>query len=775
MTCRWARFNKNKDYYMPKYPELRRELLCRKQLFEDHKFPADNSSIFFKNEDLVENIVWLRPKEILAEMGLSHLSPAFVVEGIDMKKDIHILDDHILDNAWFLSALATISNRKEMFNRVVPQHQDFDGDYAGIFHFRFWQDGDWLDVIIDDRLPFDTAKKRLAFCRNEVEPNEFWSSLLEKAYAKIFGSYEALEAGHMTDALVDMTAGVSEVISLGKGMKEDMDLDFLWRTMRKAYLSKRSLMGCYKAGGSSLDKWKMSYSYSIADCIEVRPISGKGKEIVRLIRVRNPWGQDTEWKGAWSDASTEWKNIDKNDLKMMGVTQVGDDGEFWIQLDDFIEFFKELYLIHLTPESSGLPQAVARTHWQSRNQAKQMERRKSSLENLRTTGQEPTIAEEMMLGQDSLASKQPFTLSNYTGCWIKGISSGSFDQLEINPQFQLSIAETDDELEGQESTCPHDATVIISLLQRGRRQQRNLLKTEHTNMGISFRIYKVKQLTEETHRFPLDELEEFFKMQFRSFVDTSGFSEVSFDREISIRLPLVKGNYVIMAIPGEIGNEGEFLLRILTESTSNRAVPADTKTSISREIVGREDQRVKDLFDKFAGDDAVIDAQELQQILRVVMKQDFGFMESFSIESCRTLLQIMDADRSMRIEYDELRKIWGLLTACRTAFSAYDKNRNGKMEAYELPGCLSMLHMEISSRIMEALVERFSDKHRELNFEAFVLAMAKLHELVRMYEEETMYEVAPTLDIDEFMISQLEAARLLPFYKRGVQKRTVYL
>ena len=37
-------------------------------------------------------------------------------------------------------------------------HQDFDADYAGVFHFRFWKDGDWLDVIIDDRLPFDVEK-----------------------------------------------------------------------------------------------------------------------------------------------------------------------------------------------------------------------------------------------------------------------------------------------------------------------------------------------------------------------------------------------------------------------------------------------------------------------------------------------------------------------------------------------------------------------------------------------------------------------------------------
>lgn len=92
---------------------------------------------------------------------------------------------------WLVSCLGVLHLSKGLFYRVVPADQGFGStgesseiptnDYTGVFRFRLWWCGSWVEVLVDDRLP--AVHGRLAFIQSR-HSDQFWPALLEKAYAK---------------------------------------------------------------------------------------------------------------------------------------------------------------------------------------------------------------------------------------------------------------------------------------------------------------------------------------------------------------------------------------------------------------------------------------------------------------------------------------------------------------------------------------------------------------------------------------------------------------
>ena len=98
----------------------------------------------------------------------------------------------------------------------------------GVYGVRVYHQGKPMWVMVDDFIPCDDRGLPL-FCR-ACDGREGWAMLLEKSYAKLHGSYAALEGGRCVEALVDLTGGVCETVpiveeaeavaSLSSGMKK---------------------------------------------------------------------------------------------------------------------------------------------------------------------------------------------------------------------------------------------------------------------------------------------------------------------------------------------------------------------------------------------------------------------------------------------------------------------------------------------------------------------------------------------------------------------------
>lgn len=63
---------------------------------------------------------------------------------------------------------------------------------------------------------------------------------------------------------------------------------------------------------------------------------------LRLVRVRNPWGNEVMWNGAWSDKDRMWK--EHPDVARAVGLEPAEDGAWWMSFEDFSRAFTDITL-----------------------------------------------------------------------------------------------------------------------------------------------------------------------------------------------------------------------------------------------------------------------------------------------------------------------------------------------------------------------------------------------------------------------------------------------
>lgn len=94
---------------------------------------------------------------------------------------------------------------------------------CGAFCIKFFDNGKEDFVIIDDYYPFLAEGAEFPFVQTPTG-TECWPHILEKAYAKKFGTFEAIEGGFVAGALSELMNGVPETFDF----KDNENPQKLW-------------------------------------------------------------------------------------------------------------------------------------------------------------------------------------------------------------------------------------------------------------------------------------------------------------------------------------------------------------------------------------------------------------------------------------------------------------------------------------------------------------------------------------------------------------------
>jgi calpain-15 len=328
-------------------------------LFIDTSFPADESVVFGDGCDPTggKPVAWVRAKDAFP-------NASYLFEGIEPTD----VCQGGLGDCWLLAAISALAEFPgAVENLFVTNKMSTNGKYQ----IQLFDGGSnsWEVMDVDDQLAMMDAHDmfgegytfaggaRFQSCFTKPQGDEIWVPLLEKAFAKFCGTYGALNGGHALYAWQCMT-GCTELQEFRKedggwmhiavaytdprsvhswsgrnGQYGTMDDDSFWSHICEADEA-NYVMGCSCTGGmeDQLDTGLVTgHAYSL---IAAREVEADG-ESHKMICMRNPWGNDKEWNGRFSDNWGEWGSYPE----LHAALEVGaaPDGKFWMCWDDFKE------------------------------------------------------------------------------------------------------------------------------------------------------------------------------------------------------------------------------------------------------------------------------------------------------------------------------------------------------------------------------------------------------------------------------------------------------
>ncbi|XP_061719419.1 LOW QUALITY PROTEIN: calpain-C [Cydia pomonella] len=679
---------------MTDYEKIKAECQQRGQLWEDPDFPAAQASVFY-HQTPPFHFVWKRAKEIYTD-------PTFVRDNCD----IFDVVPGKLGDKWLVSCLSVLFLSKGLLYRVVPADQRVDAGYAGIFRFRIWWCGQWLEVLVDDRLP--TVNGKLAFLQTS-STEQLWPALLEKAYAKLHGSYEALKYGSLLDGMADLTGGITES-QLVRELSDGHALANLLRatsvvtahyqpSVSRIYSTKvreptrghggpdrrhhrvptvRELSdghalanllratsvvtAHYQPSGVEQRGLEPEMNYRVYSCEDI--VTDEG--LMQQVRLRRPL---TSRDSQRDEADRKITNADRERLNAPSI-------EFTLSFVDFQRLFHRVETVHLDAETS----------WP-----------------------EPTLADKMK-----------WQVKMHQGAWRRGVTAGGCRNyvhfFHMNPQIQIVVSETD--------------TLVVSL------NQHSVMEPK----VIGFSIYKLPKLLVETAT----------PNQFKKLKSTVN-SQYTNSRQVSHRCDLQPGSYLIMPTTFEPREEANFSLRIFSTKTIRMraldSAPQMIKAAVIRappglelsRSVSPEHEELKQLFAQYeaiflqlADEHRTIDAFELQELLDACLPNDY-IKSCASIDTCKQIVLSLDKTGTGRISLANFKDLMCSLKHWQMVFKAHAREKMGVLLAERLRDALREVGFVVPDRAMTLLLLRYMRKDGMLRFGDFVSTVMHLHRAFNVF------------------------------------------
>ena len=185
-----------------------------------------------------------------------------------------------IGNCWLISAAIALAEVPERLKRAFLIEEK---NTASVYALRMYALGAPITITIDDHLPLISDQETVYAAVSD--DGALWGPVLEKAYAKYIGNYEALNGGYIGPGIETIVGSPWQDLWHDGGT---VTADWMWKVITEHRKHNGMVTGGshYSADGDvAKNDQGISYSHAYTLLYTVELSTGD-----RLVAVANPWG-----------------------------------------------------------------------------------------------------------------------------------------------------------------------------------------------------------------------------------------------------------------------------------------------------------------------------------------------------------------------------------------------------------------------------------------------------------------------------------------------------
>nr|XP_026650457.1 calpain small subunit 2 [Zonotrichia albicollis] len=205
---------------------------------------------------------------------------------------------------------------------------------------------------------------------------------------------------------------------------------------------------------------------------------------------------------------------------------------------------------------------------------------------------------------------------------------------------------------------------------------------------------------------------------------------------------LVRGLGGLLTGGGGAGNIGGLvggLVNLISEAAAqyNPEPPPPPRNHFTNLEAQESDEirQFRRLFAQLAGDDMEVCATELRDILNKVLSRHQDLKaDGFSLDTCRSMVAVMDSDTSGKLGFEEFKYLWNNVKKWQGVYKQYDTDQSGTVGRAQLASALRAAGFQLNEQLCRVIVRRYAAEDGSMDFNSFISCLVRLDSMFRAFK-----------------------------------------